>query len=296
MQVTYLGVHSFDIDFLDIWWEIDAPENLWENHSLYLCRSESQMGPWTDFVVGPLKDKWRYRDNSVNQKHATRTYWYRLEIRQDDTQETVAVSEPNCMQAPTTLEGLEIVRRFSLALRAYMGRQVIVYPVRTFGARCGACWDAVRQRKLKENCRDCFGIGFAGGFLTPYKTYVQKDPYAATMLLTDRGEVSDAKTTMRCLPYPIIKPGDVIIERENVRWRVMVAAPTERLGSAIHLELQLDKIEKTEVAFAIPVALDVEDFLAVPRRNLTEVTSLESAKSHNMEFDDVFSLYGTWFR
>ena len=289
-----LLVHSFDIDFMDIWWELDGPENMFEDYSFFLARSESQLGPWTDFVVGPYKDRYRYRDNTAKMKNSVRNLWYRLEVRKDSDGSVVFVSDPECMQSPANLEAQEITRRFSLALRAVLGREMIVYPIRTFGSRC-ICWDITRGRSVRENCRDCFGVGFAGGFLSPFRTYLQKDPNVKSLLLTDRGSSNDQKTTMRALPYPILKPGDVVIERENQRWVVMTATNTERLGSPVHTELQLDGIRSTDILYTLPVKLDSEDFLAVPRRNLADFTDVAYAKPEEREFDHALSVYGTWY-
>lgn len=287
-----VNVHSFDIDYLDVWWEVDMPADSFATHSFVLRRSESATGPWSEFVVGPMKDKWRYRDSAINQRHRHRVFWYKLQIVRDSDGEVVVESEPETMRAEASLEAREMVRRFALALREYIGRVVIVFPVRTFGTRCPTCWDPIRMRQTKDRCRDCYDTGYAGGFLSPYRTWMQIDPSAQGIQITEAGELADVKSTARALPYPILKSNDIIVESENRRWRVMNVTNTERLRSPVHSELQLHEIVKHDIVYALPVYLDAETFDASPRRALAEPVSIDEAGRRDEGYIDVLAVYG----
>lgn len=285
--------NSLNIDYIDLSWEVDVEADDFRLYSVWIRRAESAMGPYDDFVAGPLKDAFRYRDTSVNRRHRLRQYWYKIEVRRDEDDVLVSETPPFTLQPPISLEAAEMTRRFALVLKEFNGRRVVVYPVRTSGQRCLNCWDNVRRKQKSERCKECWDTTFAGGYLTPYATWIQIDPTASSAQVTEAGQNADTKTTARGLPYPPLKAGDLLIEAENKRWVVMVSTDTERLRSPVHTELQLHQLNPNDLAYSLPVQWDVEEMYASPIRALREPVSLETAHPDNrMRFGNVFELYG----
>ena len=66
LEVKDFLVRTFDLDYIDMWWTIADTVEDHLNYSFTLFRSESPEGPW-DQIAGPFKDKWYFRDTTVNQ-------------------------------------------------------------------------------------------------------------------------------------------------------------------------------------------------------------------------------------
>ena len=56
--------------------------------------------------------------------------------------------------------------------------------------------------------------------------------------------------------YPIVKPGDLIVEQEGVRWRVQNVSFTERLRSPVQQMLTLFRVPEGDIEHRIPVQWD----------------------------------------
>ena len=290
LTVSRFEVFSMDLDFLDLFWEIgDTVEDHYK-YSFYLQRSESPMGPW-DTLGGPFKDRWFFRDITVNLKHRHRKYFYRLHIVEDSTGDEL-FSEPVFHTPRQDLIAREITMRMALLLREFIGRWVILLPVRTFGTRCPDCWDNIRKRREKDRCITCYGTGYAGGFLHPMQILLNIDPAPDSTQATSSGEILDTKSTGRCLPFPPLKPNDLIVEAENIRWRVMNVAGTQKLRHAVHKEVQLHQIFPGDIAYKIPISVDPLNFDPSPGREFTRPQSEEALGPEEPGIANILAAYG----
>lgn len=291
LEVTNLRVRTLDQDYLDLWWEIADTS---ENHllySFYIERSESISGPWQK-LAGPLKDVWRFRDVNVNLRHNTRKYIYRIRVVEDSSGNE-AESEGVWLEAERDLVAKEMVTRMALLFREYVGRKVFLLPVRTFGTRCPDCWDKTRQRRMKDYCLTCFGTSYAGGFFSPMQILMQIDPDPEAPQVGSQGVTQPANTTARALPYPPIKPNDIIIEAENLRWRVMVAGMTRKLRAVVHYDLQLHKVLPGDITYKIPlIGVDLENLEVSPGREFTNPQNIGNLGKHEIGIDNALTAYG----
>ncbi|MCA8939607.1 MAG: hypothetical protein KDB07_07360 [Planctomycetes bacterium] len=290
LTVSEFLVRTFDLDYIDVWWEIADTVEDHLNYSFYLYRSESPQGPWSQ-LAGPFKDRWYFRDVTVNQKHRHRRFYYRLRLVEDATGNE-EYTAPATIEAESSLEAQEMVRRFALLLREFVGRKIIHFPVRTFGTRCPDCWDEIRYKKTKDKCLTCYNTGYAGGFMSPILTFLQFDPAPDSSQAGSAGESQDTKTTARGLPFPPFKPSDIIVEAENRRWRVMVSSDTERLRSPVHSELQLDEVHRGDIVYKLPINLDVRNFDPSPGRAIKPPYAVEELVTREPEIEDVLRIYG----
>jgi hypothetical protein len=95
LQVTSFYCRSFDLDRLDLYWEIAAvpgPRRDEDTHEIYnyefyiLRAGDSPMGPY-ETVGGPFIDAYHFRDTRVSLLHKWRQYFYKLKVvdRRDGT-------------------------------------------------------------------------------------------------------------------------------------------------------------------------------------------------------------------
>lgn len=258
LTVTKLYARSFDLDHMDVFWEVDNFIGDIRQFEFTVLRSESAGGPW-DQLTPSFQDQYYFRDVSPPRMHKWRTLYYLLRIRDKLSDETVDVG-PTSQQAEPDLIALEINRQEDLLFREFIGRTCFLFPVRTFGAYC-VCYDRVTSRRTKSNCLNCYDTGFLGGFLSPIKCFVNLDPSGQQATPTPYREKQDNKTTGRLISFPQVKPKDILIEVENTRWRVESMTPTQRLRSVVHQELTLKEIDKGDVEYKLPI--NVEDLKAL---------------------------------
>jgi hypothetical protein len=197
----------------------------------------------------------------VNRLHKWRNYFYRLKAVNKDTGQEAEFG-PSWLQAEPDLISLEIQRRHQLALQEFNGRKCILYPQITSGQRCPKCFDRGPRgntigRAKTQNCIVCYDTTFVGGFATPMLVYVQFDPSPKRIQRTDTSELQPVDTTARLGAFPPISPRDMIIEAENVRWRVEQMTPTRKLRSIVHQELVLHEIPVSSIRYKVPVNIDL---------------------------------------
>jgi len=282
IKVTKLYSRSFDLDHVDVFWEIENFQGDIMKFEFTVLRSESSFGPW-DPISPPFQDKYYFRDVTPPKHHKWRTSFYLLRVRDRLTNEEKDFG-PTAQQGEPDLIAMEVTRQEDILFREYIGRLSWLYPVRTFGAYC-ICNDRVTGRRTKSNCLNCYDTGFLGGYLTPIACYIQFDPSGQQAAPTPYREKQENKTTARLISFPQVKPKDILIEAENVRWRVESVTTTQRLRSALHQELVLKQVDMGDVEFKLPIQIDdLRNMQIASERNFTGPTHVDE-KTTDKESD-----------
>jgi len=106
------------------------------------------------------------------------------------------------------------------------------------------------------------------------------------------GDVQSENTTLLLGNYPEVSEGDLIIEAENVRWRVAsTISKIKKSRALIRQQVALHRIPTGDIEYRIPLNLseeEIKNLVASPERNYTNPQTLESAKLTNV-LDNVFS-------
>lgn len=249
MKVLNLRVGSLDLNYMELSWELDAHRVEALTATMEVLRAGSPEGPF-EVIGGPLVDTYRFRDYVAPLRGTFQYLYYKVRVSGvgGEHESDVATSDPR-----PPLDALEIIRVENLLFREFTGRPCALYSARTFGVRCATCFDSVTQRRTLSSCTACYNTGFMRGFHNPVMVYAQIDPFAKTQQNTQQHVLEQASTQARLGVYPKLKPRDVLIERENVRWRVMAVTTTERLRAPVHQELTLFKIPLGDIEYKIPL-------------------------------------------
>ena len=279
LEVTSIDVRTYDLDFLDLFWEIKSTDEELSHYEFYVLRSlDGPAGPFST-VAGPFFNTYMLRDPSVHQIHNLRQYYYKLRVVDRRTQESAEYG-PAYLAAPPDLIAIEVMRRQRLLYQEFAGRKALLYPALTFGQRCAHCWDRNALgnsigRSKQQNCMTCFDTTFVGGYASPILIDVQIDPNTIATQRTDEGERQMQETTARCAPFPPVKPRDMIVEAENKRWYVEQRTSTEKLRAVVRQELKLRQYQKGDVKYKVPVNLDLL-FQSSPAREFTRPHTVET--------------------
>lgn len=286
IEIARLYARSFDLDHLDIFWELKDFDGNINQFTFQILRSESAAGPWEP-LTPEFKDRYYFRDVSPALLHKWRNLYYILRVK-DITSAEVKDFGPTSQQSEPDLIALEIMRQEDVLFREFIGRKVWLFPVRTFGAKC-TCYDRVSGRRTRSNCITCYDTGYLGGFLSPIECFVQLDPSANSPVNTPMMEQQPNDTSARLISFPPIKPKDVLIEGENKRWRVVKVATTQRLRSDVHQELTLHEIPRGDIEYKLPVKIaDLTSLTLSADRNFT----IPQHTDPNNDYKNMMAVYG----
>ena len=294
IELRDLKVTSLDVDFHEVSWVV-APTSLdILDFQFEVLRSEAEEGPY-ESLAGPFEDRYSFIDNIVMVLHRWRTYQYIVRIREKlsgDYKDFGPVShdpEPDIV-------AIELRRHIRVLFQEFAGRRCIVLPVRTFGQRCPACWNPILQKVTKSGCLTCYNTGFNRGYMHPIEAWIQIDPSTKSQQHSNPGETQQDNTTLRLGYYPSVKPHDLIIEAENVRWRVEEQTQTEHSRVAVHQEVKVHRVPEKDIEYAIPVHYEtaLKNLYFTPERNFTNPTNLSAFERDAIP--GIFDLYSVHSR
>lgn len=242
-------LRSTSAKHIDVYWETSFTVDT----KYRVLRGGGYNGPF-DPITSELTDTYHIRDALAPRKMAWRLLYYVVEaIHSDGKTER---SEPTSLSARPPLDALEMIRLNSLLFKEYTGRPCLIYGRRTFGKKCPNCIDSVTNVQLTNNCTSCYNTGYARGYHNPMYAYVNigadvKSISPGEQLITAQNTVQG-----RMSVYPLVKPGDLLVEEEGTRWRVQNVSHTERLRAPVQQILSLFRVPEGDIEYQLPVQWD----------------------------------------
>ena len=291
LHIQKLRVRSLDVAQMEVTWETDDASVDVLDYTFQVLRSESSEGPFEP-ITQEFEDRYIFVDRRVPSSLRYRQLWYKLRVKRKSTSETSDFG-PETQQAEPDLIAQTIRRLEQTAFTQVIGRCCWLFPRRTFGARCSSCWDSGLSARKRSNCLECYDTSFLRGFLNPIEVWVQIDPAAKATQLQPYQKGQEQLTAARMTFYPVVKPGDVITEAENLRWRVVGVSTTERLRATIKQELQLRAIMPSDIENRLPINLvePLKDIQPSPGRMFTNPQNLENSVEERTP--NIFANYPT---
>lgn len=287
LDVTNIRIRSFDLNYLDVYWDISPCFEDIDQYEFYISRSTSAFGEYFT-VAGPIVNGFHVRDNSIRgQKSFYHNLYYRITCKNRSTGDEVVFPPAGgvCLSAPLDLQALEMARINNLKLKEFSGRKLWVYNRKTSGQRCQTCFDPVASRKTKSRCLNCFDTAWVGGFNAPVEVYAKIISPDERTVHADFASTELENTAILLGNYPELFEGDIIIEAENIRWRVgSNITKVKKSRAIIRQQAPLHRIPNGDTEYQIPLNLtkdEVKDLVATSERNLTNPQTMESAKITN---------------
>jgi hypothetical protein len=250
IKLKNVKLESTDLEKISVQWEVESTSDNVFKYAFDVFRGESINGPF-DKVAGPLYDTYKVSDNIAPRKMAWRNLYY--VVRATNVDGSFTESEPKSLNARLPFEALEMIRLQGLLLREYIGRPCIVYPKRTFGQRC-TCFDTLTQRRQVTSCYTCYNTGFIKGYHYPLMSYIAIGAFSKEKGVSESLIMNSAHVHAIMGIDPIVKSGDIVVEREGTRWRVQSVFTTERLRAPVHQEVDLVKISEGDIEFKLPIS------------------------------------------
>lgn len=291
IHIAKFRVRSLDVAQMEVTWETDSFQADVLDYTFQVLRSESAEGPF-DPLTPEFEDRYIFVDRRIPNSLRYRQFWYKLRLKHKLSGDTVDVG-PETQAAEPDLVAQTIRRLEQTAFTQVIGRLCWLFPRRTFGTRCTSCWDPTLSARKRANCLECYDTGFLRGFLNPIEVWVQIDPVAKALQLQQFQKDQQQLTTARMTFYPVVKPGDVLTEAENNRWRVVGVTTTERLRATIKQELSLRAIMPTDIEYRLPINITepLKDIQPSPGRMFTNPHNFDNAIDEKTP--NVFANYPT---
>lgn len=292
LDINKLRVRTLDVTRMEVTWETSSPTVDALDYTFQVFRSESGEGPW-DPKTEEFSDRYIFVDSRVPHADSSRQLWYKLRVRRKSDDSTKDFGP--VMNDPEPDLVAQYIRRAEQTLFTQAtGRQVWLFPRRTFGLRCTNCWDPRLSAKKMANCIACYDTSFVRGYLNPIEVWMQIDPVANAVQLQAQQKNQQQLTTARMTFYPLVKPDDVIVEAENRRWSVKGVTPSERLRAVIKQELTLRVIQPTDIEYKLPINLTeaLRDIQPSPGRMFTNPHGLHN--TIDSKTPNVFAIYPTF--
>jgi len=254
MRFSDVDVSAVGASALAISWSVEdvlPPRTRWVFH---LYRGESPKGPFEQ-VAADLVDTYAWVDE-VPLKNRWRIYYYQVEAVDRQDGQVVRSDVAHLAHAPD-LEALAMSRGLLQALKAGMGRPVWFLLKRTTGVRCASCFDPLLQRPLTSDCAVCYRTGFEGGYHTPIAGYADLNPSQKILRLFAIQRLESNQTTGWTCGYPILHPGDLIVEKKiNKRWRIGPSIqPHAKSGHIFRQDMVLEEIASRDIEYRLEVDL-----------------------------------------
>lgn len=294
IEVRNLRIRSLDVDFHEVTWEIAPTASSASSVDVFdytftVLRSGGPEGPY-EAISPEMNDQFIFVDNNIKRFDIYREYFYKIRLTEKSSGDTRDFG-PERLSPDPDLVALELRKHMNLLFREFIGRCCWALPLRTFGQRCD-CFSETLQKSVRSGCRTCFGTGYVRGFFSPIEVWISIDPPAKDKQQTNVGELQQQNTTARVGYWPPLKPGDVLVEPENVRWRITQVSQTEQVRAVVHQELQMHRIPKNDIEYAIKFDVgdvQLKDLFLSPARNFTNPHTLESFMDE--EIPQIMNLY-----
>lgn len=292
ISIKRLSVRSLDVAQMEVTWETDNFKMDVLDYTFQIFRSESSHGPF-ESITPPFEDRYIFADRRIPTSYRFRQFWYRLRVTHKASGDYKDFG-PETQAAEPDLIAQYIRRAEQTAFTQVFGRMCWLFPRRTFGTRCANCWDPKLSAKKRANCLECYDTSFLRGYLNPIEVWVQIDPTNSSVQLQAQQKGQQQLTMARMSFYPTVKPGDVLTELENTRWRVENVTQTERLRAPIKQTLTLRAIQPTDIEMRLPLKLHepLKDIQVSPGRMFTNPQNLDNAIDEKTP--NIFAGYPTY--
>jgi hypothetical protein len=154
--------------------------------------------------------------------------------------------------APTWNQQAYILKEFIRRKFIIMGRtgeQVKYFIRKVAGSRC-SCWDPIRNSVTDPNCTLCFGTTYQGG-------YVRIDTTMRVLGSQEQRSRKELGIEITNQPagwtivYPIMAPQDILVRKNNLRYRITTVTPTINSGVLTEQGFTMKELEPRTIEFLL---------------------------------------------
>lgn len=250
-EFVHVLIYRMAPDTAEIRWAVKPNEWPEDDLNFGIFRSNSPAGPW-DPIATVSGGRFVFYDNEVISAGTSRTYYYVVRI-------TSASGQGYRDSRPTRIEhdpdhiAIELVRKKQVFLRVKGGVEMVVYLRKRWGPKCSRCYSKERMESQDENCPDCYGTGYSGGYLNPVTLVGLFNP--PEKVIVDAGiKIESGSTFFELGNWPTLDRNDLIIDRRmNIRYIIDSAKHTTHRGYPISQVARVVQTDETDIVYNLPL-------------------------------------------
>lgn len=222
-----------------------------EDLKFVLFRSQSPEGPWQEIAIINY-GTFVFYDNDVMAAGTARAYYYIVRIA---SASSVGYRDSLATRIEHDADhiAIELVRKKMLFMRVKGGVEMVVYLKKRNGPKCSRCYSAERNGSTDDDCPDCYGTGYAGGFWNPVTILGLYNPPES--IIIDAGlKYVAGQTYFELANWPTLSPDDLIIDRRmNVRYSIDSLKHTSHRGHPISQVMQVTQCDESAAIYTLPL-------------------------------------------
>ena len=189
-------------------------------------------------IDGALQDYFEWDDEQFN---FDRYYYFTVEAYLKTAPTVIVASRQEHISGRPdgiAMAIIQIERRYN---KTYVGAPSTIWKVRVVNGSCPECWNELTRTTMKSNCSTCHGTGYLNDYYSGFSAEIAFE-YGN---IAEQGDQTSTQinttTSARMSNYPIVRPGDIILNNDNGQ-RYVVNNPVQRT------QLPRVRRSKTELA------------------------------------------------
>lgn len=203
-------------------WRFDDLPN---DHSIEIQRSEGPEGPWETIDTVDASTI-SYDDGDMPYRSFFTVLWYRIRVY-DGNDDLILTSEPATNKQKADKFTAEIIRQYEIRLKGsdthpgYYANHFACFKRAVNGKICD-CVDEITGEKKRDRCPLCLGTGYLESWSNPITFRgAFMDGETRNTRISRITESESLKRRMWLSHYPLLEPGDVLVEKDSQRhWKV----------------------------------------------------------------------------
>ena len=252
LSVTMINVvNNLSTDYLLVTWQIG---DTLEDASVYVYDVYRSLSPQDGYIlIASVQNVYDYRDYNIDLYDSSIRYYYKIRVTNTVTGQDIMTEDyGQLIYSPPDNVASAIMYHEQKLLE--LGDNPLVYALikKRFGPRCPTCWDPVQKKTTISQCTNCFQVSFAGGYMPPTLIRMSFSPTERQERMAMDGiKDVDGVIATWTANYPILQPGDVIVDSLNSRYHVETVTPAIKRRYVMHQVLALRKIPPTGVIYKL---------------------------------------------
>jgi len=136
------------------------------------------------------------------------------------------------------------------------GERVKLFIRRVTGTKCPCQWDATQFEFAKQplnNCEQCFGTGFLGGYEGPIDLIIAPDDAERAVRQTPIGRRLEHTYEVWTGPTPLLSQRDFIVKQNGERYSVGPTRRTQVRGVVLQQSFQIGFLDECDIRYKVPL-------------------------------------------
>jgi hypothetical protein len=257
LPTANLKTDKISVKFYPVWyrqvtleWSVPA---VWGHCLFNIYRCETESGPFTRLNQTPINSN-HFADTSTMEFSKFNKDYYIVEaiLPGGATLQSSAISIENVRSTPIQLKALDIQRREWILLSKFNGAKTLAFRRKTYGKRCSLCWNPDTERVMRDNCPNCLGTSFDGGYFPAYETFVNYDPTPNALILEYFGKSEPNQIPAWTIGVPELNSFDVLVRLPDWKvYRIAQINATELQTVPVRQIMQLIELSKETVEYQL---------------------------------------------